>query len=952
MLTYFCLSQHFSAKNKFIFQIYQLVCVLQKIKFQIFKINQIMRQKIIFSLLLFLLFSTGYAQESKITGSVFNADNQAVVGADVMLLGTNYYTQTDQNGNFVLDKIKPGNYQIFISSPGYEDYINEIVVKTGMSYDLGKIKLNVLNVEEDQTIVTLSQDEIAQEESGEENISGLLHGSRDVFLSAAAYNLGQLRFKIRGYDNRYTEIDINGVPMENLDNGRVYWSLWGGLNAVTRYKTSYLGLQKNDMTFGNLGGSTNIDMYPSKNREGYNVTYSLTNRSYRQRLMFTYSTGLMENNWALTFSGSRRWSNEGYQPGTFYDAWAYYVGAEKHIGKHQLVFNFFGAPIKRGKAGPTTQEVYDLMGDNFYNPYWGWQEGEKRNSRIANSHIPVFLFTDVFNLNKTTKITSTLMARAGRNGSTALNWYNAPDPRPDYYRYLPSYYQLPEVSEAIAEAFQNDPNYNQINWTRIYNVNYNSYDEIENADGIEGNTVTGRRAQYILEERRYDQRSIALSSVINKSIKDNIKVDGGVLVRYYKTKNFKVLDDLLGADYWVDIDKYAERDYVDLDSAQNDLQHPNHIIKEGDVFGYNYDANTVNSRIWTQGQISLRKFDIYGALALSYTGFWRYGYMQNGKFPENSLGKSKTNNFFNYAVKSGVTYKLTGRHYFVVRAAYMTQAPTFMNAYISPRTRDYTVDNLKSEKILSVDGGYFLRAPKIKASINAFYTQFNDQTKVRSFYHDGYRNYVNYVLTNLNTTHEGVEMAVDYKINSALSASAAASLGYYYYTSRPDVTITVDNSSEVLAQDKTVYIENYFVGGTPQTAATAGMRYRGKKYWFAGFNVNYVDNNYIQINPERRTEEAIAYVVPGSDQWHAILDQQKLNGGFTLDLFFSKSFKYKDYYMYLNISVNNVLNNTNIQTGGFEQYRFDLKTKDPNRFPPKYFYGYGRQYFINLSFRF
>ncbi len=910
-----------------------------------------MKQKLFLVLGLMFLFSIGFSQ-TKIIGKVLDQSNSPIVGATVQILGTDISTETDAQGSFELTLPKAGEYQLLITATGFIDYLTPVKLTENQVLDLGNIVMQPIVYNQDEAELEVSQDEISQEELGEENISGLLHGSRNVFLSAAAYNLGMLRFRVRGYDNRYNEVNINGMPMENMDNGRVYWSLWGGLNNVTRYRTSYLGLERNDLTFGNIAGSTNIDMFPSKFRKGYNVTYSLTNRTYRQRLMFTYSSGLLPSNWAFTVSASHRWSQEGYIPGTFYDAWAYYIGVEKQLKHHSLVFNLFGAPIRRGKAGATVQEVYDLVGSHYYNPYWGWQSGRKRNSRIAHSHIPVLLLTDVWNIDDNTKLTTTLTLRGGVNGATALNWYNAPDPRPDYYRYLPSYMTNPESAQIVADLFATDSSYNQINWSRLYDANRSSYEVIENANGIEGNTVSGYRAQYIVEDRRYDQREVALTSILNKTIKENLKVDGGFLARYYVTKDFKKLVDLLGADYWVDVDKYAERDFGSPDSAQNDLQIPNHIIKEGDVFGYKYDAVIVNSRTWAQALWSLPRVDLYGAGYLSYTSFWRYGYMKNGRFPDNSLGKSRVNNFFNYGVKLGVTGKITGRHYVVVHAAYMTEAPTFMNSYVSPRTRNDVVDNLKSEKIMSVDGGYYLRAPRLKFDLTLYYTEFKDRTKVRSFYHDGYRAFVNYVLTGINTAHQGIELAMEAKISAAFTATAVGSFGYYRYTSRPLVTITVDNSSEVLAKDKEVYVKGFLVPGTPQTAASAGLRYNSSHYWFAGFNVNYVEDNYLDFNPERRTPEAVAYILPGTEQWNKIIMEQKLRGGVTADAYFVKSIKFKQYLAYFSISVNNIFNNQNIQTGGYEQLRFDTRTQDPDKFPPKYYYYYGRQYFINLSIRF
>ena len=181
--------------------------------------------------------------------------------------------------------------------------------------------------------------------------------------------------------------------------------------------------------------------------------------------------------------------------------------------------------------------------------------------------------------------------------------------------------------------------------------------------------------------------------------------------------------------------------------------------------------------------------------------------------------------------------------------------------------------------------------------------------------------------------------------------------GDYIYNSRPKVTITQDNSSELLAKDRVVYLKNYKVGGFPQSAASVGFKYRAPKYWFVGVNANYFDDIYVDINPDRRTAEAMKGsdpdmqgIITSDPQWDEILAQEQLDPGFTLNLYGGKSWKIKKYYIYLNVSVNNILNNTDLATGGFEQLRFDRN--DIDKFPSKYFYLYGRTYFINLSCRF
>ncbi len=910
--------------------------------------------KRLLSLLIFLQIAVfSLAQNATIIGKVADAGDKPVAEAIVSVVGTNLMTQTNTNGEFKIENVQPGIQQILVVADGFENYFSgDIKVEAGKTVNVGTIKLSEALVVEDQEGVTVVNADDLNDEGGSENISSILHGSRDVFLNAAAYSLGPMRFRIRGYDNSNTHILINGVDMSNMETGRTYWSNWGGLNNVTRYKNTIFGLNAADATFGGVGGSTDIQMIPSKFRKGVRFTYSRANRSYRNRAMVTYSTGLLKNNWAFTVSGSRRWAEEGYVEGTFYDAWAYYLGVEKKTRNHDIVFNVFGAPTKRGKQGASTQEAYDLLNNVYYNPYWGYQNGEKRNSRVAQAHQPVVLLTDIWQINSSTTLSTSFAGRYGRNGSTALNWYNAADPRPDYYRYLPSYITNDEEAQIVADSFIS-PEYSQINWAELYEANRFSYDTIYNVDGQAGNTVDGHRAQYMIEERRYDQLYAVFNTNLLKEVNDFTKINGGLQYKYFIGKNFKVVNDLLGADYWLDIDKYAERDLADPDSAQSNLLQPNHIVRKGDVFGYNYNSHIQTAKAWAQTVVDLRKLNIFVSGYVSYTTMWREGLMQNGKFPENSYGNSEKLNFLDYGGKTGLVFKINGRNFIHGHAAYMTQAPTFRNIYISPRTRDNTVDNPVSEKILSADIGYKLSAPRLKASVTGFYTQFQDQTKVMSFYHDGYRNFVNYAITGIDKTHQGIEVAIDGAVTSAFNVYAVGSFGYYRWTSRPTVTVTVDNSAEVLAEGRTVYAQNFLVAGTPQTAVSSGIRYRAPKYWFFNVNVNYVDDIFLDFNPERRTADAVEYVDPNSDLWQEIVYQTKLPSGYTIDASIGKSFRFQHkYYLNLNLSMNNILDNKNIITGGYEQLRYDVADKNPYKFPPKLYYLYGRQFFFNLSFSF
>ena len=824
-------------------------------------------------------------------------------------------------------------------------------------YSYAQVEKDTLNMEARQdnaaaSVTVISQSELdGDEETGD--ISGILQSSRDIFVSTAGYTFGAARFRIRGYDSDQSAVSMNGVSLNDMESGRVYWSSWGGLNDALRNSEILNGITNSQFSYGGVGGATNMEVRASSYSPTIKFTYSYLNKSYNQRAMFTYATGLMNNGWAFTFSGSKRWAQQGYVSGTSYDAYAYFFSAEKKINdKHSIGFVAYGAPSKRGKSSAVVQEAYDLAGSNYYNPYWGYQNGEVRNSRVSNFHKPMLMLTHYWTINEDTKLTTTASYLFGRGGGTALNWYYGNDPRPDYYRNLPSYYEdsNPEYAAELANNWRNDESFRQLDWDRFYQANSDEWSVVENANGITGNTLTGRKSNYIVEDRRNDSKKMNLTSIYNSRLSDHAILTAGIDLTNYKGDRYTTVNDLLGGDFYLDINKFAERDFADPSMAQSDLNHPNRVVKVGDIFGYHYTVNVNKYLAWSQLALEYANFDYYIGANVSYDQFWRTGHMRNGLFPDDSYGDSKKNNFVDYGIKGGVTYKITGRHYLKANLMYQTRAPHFRDAYLSDRTRDQVVDNLTNEKITSLDLNYVVKYPKFNARLTAYYTQFNDKTWSRSFYHEELKNFVNYNMTGVNERNMGLELGTQYEILTGLKLNVVAALGQYIYNSRPTSTITLDNSRAVLS-NRTVYIKNYYVGGMPQTALSGGLNYRTSFFMFFGFDVNYFDRAYLPLNPDRRTAEAVSGIEPGYPTYDAILSQERLPSAVTVDANVGKSWRidYK-YYININFSVNNILNNKSIVTGGYEQYRYDRENID--KFANKYYYMYGTTYYLNLSFRF
>ncbi len=790
-------------------------------------------------------------------------------------------------------------------------------------------------------------------------ISGLLQSSRDVFTNTAAFNFGVARFKIRGYNSNQTTIMINGIPMNDLESGNGTWYKWGGLNDVTRYAESKRWLSSNPYHFGGLGGYSNIDATPTNIRKGHQISYGITNRSYRHRLMYTYSSGVLANKWAFAGSFSTRFAQEGYVEGTFYQAAGYYFAGEKEINeKHGINFSILGAPSYRGGQGLAVQEIYDLTNDPYYNANWGYQtlpngEKVKRNARTSTSHMPIITFSHDRKLENKGKLNTSIYTTFGKYGRSSLNWNDANDPRPDYYRYLPSYFENvndPINANIYRELWENDPAGRQIQWDNLYAANIKNLYSQENANGIMGNTITGNRSKYIVENRWNNIINYGFNTKYNKDISDKTKFTAGAFYQYQRNHYYKTIEDLLGGDFWLDVDRFAAQVGVDPAIQQNNLAIPNHLVTVGDKFDYDYYMHNHKTTGFGQFDFMLNKIDAYAALELSHSNFYREGLNQNGKFPEDSKGESAKSNFINYAVKSGLTYKLSGRQFITVNGIVKTQAPYSRDAFVSPRTRDYLVTGLENEFIYSGDVSYLLRYPKLKMRFTLYHTQRKNAVWSRSFYNDAYNNFVNYSMTGVDYLHQGIEFGLEGNITNKLQGNIVIAHAQHLYTSRPTANVFVDNSAESLDQNKTIYLKNYKVGGMPQSALSVGLKYNGKKYWFAGANYNYYADIYLDPNPDRRTAEAVSSFVTTDPQWDEVLDQTKLKNGYSVSAFIGKSFKIKDKYLAISANLSNLTNNQSFQTGGYEQLRFE--SQSINKFPPRLANMYGFNYFISAKLRF
>ncbi len=943
---------------------------LTKVFFE--NMSKLSRSLIAFICFFFSISSFTSAQVTIIKGRIQDESNQPVPGAEIRQLNSSAFSGPD--GTFSL-RISGVNTEVvlIISKDGFRAEQKEVKIGNQNTQSIGVITLkrqeDIDQIAAEDLIPTVSLSTNDLESEGASSISGILTASRDVFISTAAFVFGPARFRIRGYDSENTLLYLNGVPMNDLDNGRVIWSTWEGLNDVLRNRNNSVGLAATGFSYGGVGGASSIDTRASRQRKQLRASYAISNRTYRNRVMATYSTGLLDNGWAFTVSGSRRWAEEGFIEGTPYDAYSYFLSVDKQLGDRNIInLTVFGAPNVRGRSSAATQELYDLAGTNYYNPNWGFQNGEKRNARIARSNQPIAILRHDFQISENTRLTTAASYQDGRYGTTAIEWGDSDDPRPDYYRRLPSFIDN-EQRDAVIAKFNENPDLLQIDWQAIYAANQSprNFQTVNNAGGIEGNDVSGLRAKYILEERRFDTKKASFYTNLESVLNQTVTLTGGLSYNWQENHNFKTVDDLLGADYWLDVNKFAPPG-----EEQNNLAEPNRAVTEGETFGYDYKIHNRQYGAWIQSEFSFNKLDLFVAANADYKSFWREGLYQNGRSPERSLGDSEEASFFDYGAKAGLTYKIDGRNYIIANGSYNLRAPYARNSFITPRTKNQLIDGLEQEEITSVEGGYLLKAPYAKLRAVGYFTTFKNSLYSRTLYLDNagqgsarFFGFGNLVMKGIDKQHAGLELAGEINVLPGLRLNAVAAIGQYIYTSRPSsVELYVENNDAEQLQGSfsTIYMKNFNIPGTPQTAYSFGINYNSPDYWFANLNFNYFDNVWIDIYPLRRSIEAVSYA--GSDPeflgqvieqdsplWNDILEQEKAPSAFTLDFFGGKSWKINDFFIYLNVGVSNILDNQDFITGGYEQFRFDFEGKNAGQFPNRYFYSFGRTYFINLTFR-
>ncbi len=860
------------------------------------------------------------------------------------------------------------------------------LASVAMAQSTDSLTLGGQNAITSEQAFTFTEAQLGEDDDMSQNVT-IISSNQNVYASQVGYLFSPVRFRYRAFNQKYNEIYINGAQMNDMESGQFRYSLVGGLNQQTRGVENSLPFESNNFSMSAMGGSNNYDFRPSHFATGHRITLSGANRNYTLRGMYTYNSGLREDGWAYSANITYRWADRGYVEGTFYNSLSYFFGAEKRIGDdHAISVVTWGNPTERASQGAATDESYWLANSNYYNPYWGYQNGKKRNSRVVNDFQPTVMLTWDWNINNDMKLTTSLTGRYSMYKGTRLNYNGGENPQPDYWKNMPSnnydvWYVSDESSrtESGFDDFMAARTYlmgskeaRQIQWDRLYYAN------------LMANT-TGSDARFFVEAKHINNLNLTLASTLKTELNANTTWNLGIQLATNKGMHYKTMDDLLGANVFHNINTYALGTYASSDPrVQYDMENPNGLVKEGDKFGYNYNILVDRAQAWSSLRYTKGRLHTFVAGKVSGVTLQRDGKMRNGMAADFSYGKSGKAKFLEGGGKAGANFLLGAGNTITAGVGYELKAPQAQAAFVSPEINNDFVANLKNEKIFSSELGYQFETSWFKANINGYYSHIGDATEWQNFFYDDIGSFSYVSMTDIKKAYYGIEWGLNFKLSSSFNIRTLGTISEAKNLN--NAAVRYMNSTEGDYHDDIVYNKNMRESGTPLSAYNLTLSYHASG-WFIDVTGNYYDRIYLSYSPSYRygttlenrqkayekyykqygIYQEMVYGVDADGNKHvssAALEQAKGKGGFMLDLSIGRSVYLKKGSLSVNLMLTNVLNNTKICTGGYEQSRSNYSVNsntgdlgstarvykfDKN---PKKYYAYGINGMLNIAYRF
>lgn len=803
-----------------------------------------MRKNLIqFLLATFLMICCGgtilYAQTT-VKGKVVDGSTQEpLIGAAIMPIGTTQGTVTDIDGNFVL-KVSSSNFTLEFKYLGYNN-VQKKITKSGI-VDMGIISMepDAIGLDEVSIIASIVRPDrhtpvpvsnikmaTIEEKLSNQEFPELLKSTPSVYVTKESGGYGDSRINVRGFDSSNLGVLINGVPINGMENGRVYWSNWSGLSDVTQFIQVQRGLGASKLGISSIGGTMNMVTKGTETKQGGSAYVGIGNDGYR-KYSFTVSTGMMENGWSVTLSGALN-KGDGYVQGTNFEGWSYFANISKKINaSHSLSLTAFGAPQWHNQRG-VKHFIEDYknseVGGRLNNTY-GILNGEVTGSGYGYNyyHKPQISLNHYWTINEKSTLSTSLYGSLARGGGRRVrgkesNWLS--------------------INQYTGRPYEE---------TKMTATGLLDYDAVMAENAVSSN---GSQAIFTNSVNSHDWYGV-LTSYRNE-IFDGFTFTGGFDGRYYKGYHTEYIDNLLGGEYYIE-------------SSPLNYHSKNQHLKVGDKTQFDSTGEIIWAGIFAQGEYV--KDNLSGFLSLSLTEeSFRYG--DKGNAPIDGKNKSDFKNFLPWSVKGGLSYKLADYHSVFVNGGYFTRAP-FFNSVFANNTI-VPLDGVPYEKIGTFELGYKFNNEWFDLSLNGYYTKWMDKSMKRTINKES----VN--ITGLNALHWGIEFEGTYRPVRSFEIRGMFSWGDWKWLDNVSYRMYDENNKVIGEYD--AYLKDVHVGNSAQMTASAGISWNVFKNLKVNADFNYAGKNYSDFDTANRTTKEDE----GVDAW-------KIPDFYTIDLGMSYRF--------------------------------------------------------------
>lgn len=766
--------------------------------------------KKLFTLLVCFGISALVFSQGTVAGTIVDAESgEGLVGASISVKGTTTGTITDFDGKFELTGLTPGATEFVFSYTGYGDKEATFTVTSGTT-NLGNIELEfsaigldavevIASVAVDRrTPVAVSTIKAKQIEAkiGSQEFPEILKSTPGVYATKSGGGFGDGRINVRGFSSENVAVLINGVPVNDMENGRIFWSNWAGLTDATSLMQVQRGLGASKVAVPSIGGTINIISKATDFKKGGHVYVGTGNNAY-SKVGFSLSSGVTDDGWAFTINGAKT-EGDGYVDGTAFLSYSYYANIAKRLNaNHELTFTAIGAQQRHGQRQDRSLLVDYEKSDRGvrFNPDWGYKNGQVVNIEDNFYHKPQLSLNHYWTINPSTRLSTAFYASYGTGGGGGTLGDN-----------------------------------------KFNNADYR-VDGVVDLDRIvrENQAVIDFGAESILRASHNDHSWYGVLSSFTKEL-GNLSILAGIDFRYYRGEHYRTVTDLLGAKYWLDDD---------------DINNPVHAATEGSIIDYHNDG-IVN---WAGGFFQVEYSDdeqlsAFFTLNASNTGYDRVDYFNY--LDSDPTQKVGTFNFFGYGVKGGANYNLTGIHNVFTNVGYFERAPGF-DAVFPNFTNDNPNADAVNQKIFSLEFGYGVRAKDFTANINFYRTEWKDRTYTDFFNGPNGEELVANIL-GVNALHQGIEIDAIWRASSLLNITGMVSLGDWTWQNDIEDLGIFDGNTQVGSVD--AFIAGLHVGDAAQTTLALGLDYRLMPDLRISVDYNYYDRLFADYDPTDRSDES------------------------------------------------------------------------------------------------